>query len=68
MSIASSTTSTRSKPHGTMPRGLLSAPSSSQRSFRFGRMFRRLPVYEVADTSLVVLAAAMIQPTEEDPS
>ena len=51
-----------------MPRGLLSAPSSSQRSFRFGRMFRRLPVYEVADTSLVVLAAAMIQPTEEDPS
>lgn len=62
------TTPTEVRPHGGLPRGLLSAPRSSQESSRFGRMFRRLPVYEVSDASLIVLAAAMIQATEEDES
>jgi hypothetical protein len=55
------TTRTETRPHGEVPRGLLITPSSSTRTGRFGRMFRRLPVYEHRRDSLIELAEAMIQ-------
>jgi Animal haem peroxidase len=58
------TTPTQPPPHGTVARGLLTTPSSSTETGRFGRMFRRLPVYELSTQSLVSLGDAMIQPLE----
>jgi hypothetical protein len=52
-------------PHGVPPRGLESTPSSRVFSGRFGRMFRNLPTYEVADASLVALGLSMIQELED---
>ena len=60
-----STTPTLPPPHGITPRGLASTPSSSTRTGRFGRMFRRLPVYAQRPQSLVELGAAMIQGLEK---
>ena len=55
------TTKTETRPHGELPRGLRDTPSSSTRAGRFGRMFRRLPVYEHRPDSLIELGQAMIQ-------
>src|SRR5438132_547171 len=52
-------------PHGAVPRGLTSTPSSSATTGRFGRMFRELPVYELQPNSLIELGNAMIQPLED---
>jgi hypothetical protein len=59
------TTPTTPPPHGVLPRGLQTTPSSSTTSGRFGRMFRRLPVYQYRTESLVELGNAMIQPLED---
>jgi hypothetical protein len=61
----SPTTPTQPPPHGTLPRGLASTPSSSTVTGRFGRMFRNLPVFELSVDALVELAGAMIQPLED---
>jgi Animal haem peroxidase len=61
-----STTPTQPPPHGGVPRGLPLTPSSSTTSGRFGRMFRRLPVYEHDPKTLIALAGTMIQPLDED--
>lgn len=55
-------------PHGTQPRGLESTPSSSQQTGRFGRMFRRLPVFETDAKCLGILGLAMIQMLDKDPN
>ncbi|GAB2461239.1 peroxidase family protein [Jatrophihabitans fulvus] len=60
------TTPTAAAGHGTMPRGLGTTPASPTTTGRFGRMFRHLPVYDVADGSLIALARAMIQDAEPD--
>jgi hypothetical protein len=59
------TTPTGALPHGSTPRGLTSTPSSSISNGRFGRMFRNLPLYSPADSSLAELGAAMIQGLED---
>src|SRR5438067_803481 len=59
------TTPTTPPPHGVLPRGLQTTPSSSTTSGRFGRMFRRLPVYQFLPESLVELGDAMIQEFED---
>ena len=61
------TTPTGPHAHGRSPvaRGLMSTPSSSTTEGRFGRMFRRLPVYEQRPESLVALGQAMIQGLED---
>jgi hypothetical protein len=65
MSIApESTTTTQPPPHGGVPRGLMLTPSSSTTAGRFGRMFRRLPVYEHEQESLVALGRTMVQQPE----
>jgi hypothetical protein len=51
--------------HGTVPqRGLDITPSSSSHNGRYGRMFRDLPTYDIADASLVALAKLMVQELE----
>ncbi len=61
----STTTPTGARVHGgPQPRGLESTPESSFDGGRYGRMFRDLPTYDVADGSLVDLGTAMIQPAE----
>ncbi|WP_348789019.1 heme peroxidase family protein [Leifsonia sp. NPDC080035] len=61
----STTTPTGAREHGgPQPRGLESTPESSFDGGRYGRMFRDLPTYDVADGSLVDLGKAMIQPPE----
>jgi hypothetical protein len=47
-----------------VPRGLLLTPSSPTTTGRFGRMFRRLPVYEHRPATLVALGNTMIQQLE----
>src|SRR4030081_2185182 len=64
MRVPGSTTPTARSTHGVPPRGLETTPGSSQDTGRFGRMFRRLPVFQCQPASLVVLAAAMIQELE----
>src|SRR6476659_4047766 len=59
------TTPTAPPPHGVLPRGLEATPSSSTTNGRFGRMFRRLPVYEHQVAALVELGNAMIQELED---
>jgi hypothetical protein len=66
MRVPGSTTPTARSTHGVPPRGLETTPASSQDTGRFGRMFRRLPVFQCEEASLVVLAAAMIQGFEMD--
>jgi hypothetical protein len=66
------TTPTEPPPHGaTPPRGLEEPPSSRLIAGRFGRMFRNLPVFELADEKtlrdeLEALAKRIVQPAEED--
>jgi hypothetical protein len=60
------TTPTTPTSHGIPPRGLLSTPSSSTSTGRFGRLFRRLPVFECRPGSLVLLGAATIQPPKNN--
>lgn len=58
---------TPTAPHehgGQTPRGLENTPESDFAGGRYGRMFRDLPTYDVAEESLVALAASMIQPAE----
>src|SRR5262245_18666448 len=55
------TTKTETRPHGAVPRGLPATPWSSTRVGRFGRMFRRLPVYEHRRDSLIELGQTMIE-------
>jgi Animal haem peroxidase len=62
---ATATTPVTPPPHGIVPRGLDTTPSSSTTSGRFGRMFRHLPVYLLPPTSLDELGRAMIQPLEQ---
>ena len=62
-----STTPTGKAPHGGVPqRGLMTTPSSSTSTGRFGRLFRRLPVFSSKADSMVVLGVAMLQPIETD--
>src|SRR5712691_2777689 len=62
-----STTPTGKAPHGGVPqRGLMTTPSSSTTAGRFGRLFRRLPVFSSSPSSMVVLGVAMLQPIEKD--
>jgi len=62
-----STTPTGAAAHGgALPRGLMTTPSSSTSTGRFGRLFRRLPVFTSDPASMVVLGAAMLQPIETD--
>lgn len=59
------TTPTATAGHGSsVPRGLELTPSSPSFGGRYGRMFRNLPSYDVADASLIALAGAMIQPID----
>jgi hypothetical protein len=59
------TTPTVVRLHGGLPlRGLDTTPASSFDGGRYGRMFRDLPTYDVADESLVDLGKALIQPAE----
>lgn len=51
-------------PHGIPQRGLNGTPSSSLFGGRFGRMFRSLPSYDIADASLIALSAVMVQAIE----
>ena len=63
----SSTTPTGKAPHGAAPlRGLMTTPNSPTTTGRFGRLFRRLPVFTSKPDSMVVLGAAMLQPIETD--
>src|SRR5205823_12872744 len=62
---SAATTPTAPPPHGVLPRGLQSTPSSSTTTGRFGRMFRRLPVYQSQPNTLVELGDAMIQELED---
>src|SRR4051794_19132511 len=68
----SPTTPTGPPSHGTgSTRGLDAPPSSRLLQGRFGRMFRNLPVFGLADQETVsaeleALAAKMIKPAEED--
>ncbi len=55
------TTKTETRPHGEVPRGLQTTPSSPTTSGRFGRMFRHVPVYEHRRESLIELGETMIQ-------
>ncbi|MCI0158514.1 hypothetical protein KNO15_17565 [Leifsonia shinshuensis] len=62
-----STPTTPTSPHlhgGQAPRGLENTPESDFTGGRYGRMFRDLPTYDLADASLIALADAMIQPAE----
>jgi Animal haem peroxidase len=59
------TTPTKRPPHGVVLRGLEGTPSSSSDTGRFGRMFRRVPVFEQQPESLLELGAAMIQELED---
>ena len=59
------TTPTDRKPHGTVPRGLDTTPSSSTRTGRFGRMFRHVPVYDQRAESLAELGEKMVQGLED---
>lgn len=60
-----STTPTDARLHGGAPlRGLDTTPASNFTGGRYGRMFRDLPTYDVADASLVDLGKAIIQPAE----
>jgi hypothetical protein len=60
------TTPTAAPAHGALPlRGLARTPSSSTETGRFGRMFRRVPVYEQSEVSLVKLGEAMVQGLED---
>jgi len=60
------TTPTGFAVHGTLPqRGLDLTPSSTSYIGRYGRMFRDLPTYDIQDSSLVALAAVMVQQLEE---
>jgi len=52
-------------PHGSGPRGLMATPSSLSTAGRFGRMFRRLPVFSCNPDSMIVLGAAMVQQPED---
>ena len=62
-----STTTTQPFPHGGgATRGLRLTPSSSNTTGRFGRMFRRLPVYEHKRKYLDELGRTMIEPHERD--
>src|SRR5437588_224024 len=66
--MADSLPTTRTEPeapHGTGPRGLLATPSSPSTAGRFGRMFRRLPVFTCNPDSMIVLGAAMVQQPED---
>jgi len=69
-----STTPTGSPSHGARgARGLDATPTSSLPQGRFGRMFRNLPVFELADeqqrdAELEALAASMVQEDEPDKS
>jgi Animal haem peroxidase len=65
--VQQTTTRTQPVPHGGNPvRGLDTAPASSSKQGRFGRMFRNLPVYEVPDDALTALGEAMAP--EPDPN
>jgi Animal haem peroxidase len=59
------TTPTESRGHGGVPRGLEQTPASATETGRFGRIFRRLPVFEQQRKSLLELGTAMIQELEE---
>ena len=59
------TTPTDPNPHGIVPRGLGTTPSSSTRAGRFGRMFRHVPVYEQRAESLAELGGKMVQGLED---
>ena len=60
-------TSTRPRPHGAVPRGLDTTPSSSTRTGRFGRMFRRVPVFEHGSRDvLIALGQTMVRELETD--
>jgi hypothetical protein len=59
------TTPTDPNPHGIVPRGLGTTPSSPSSAGRFGRMFRHLPVYEHRAKSLVELAGKMVHGLED---
>lgn len=62
-----STTPTGNAAHGGIPpRGLMTTPSSSTTSGRFGRLFRHLPVFSSKPDSMVVLGVATLQPIETD--
>src|SRR4051794_14693905 len=64
--MGQSTTPTSGAAHGgSPPRGLEGAPGSSVGQGRFGRMFRNLPTYDIADASLVALGEAMVQPLDD---
>ncbi|WP_272478047.1 peroxidase family protein [Baekduia alba] len=64
--MGQSTTPTGPGQHGASPpRGLDGTPGSSFSTGRFGRMFRHLPSYDVADASLVDLGNGMVQPLED---
>jgi hypothetical protein len=60
-----STTPVGAAAHGVPLRGLAGATASSIDTGRFGRMFRHLPTYDIADRSLVALGEAMIQQLED---
>jgi hypothetical protein len=57
---------TSARPHGSPPRGLARTPLSSTSTGRFGRMFRRVPVFEHDPAALVELGEAMVQELEHD--
>jgi hypothetical protein len=59
------TTPTDPNPHGIVPRGLGTTPSSSSSAGRFGRMFRHFPVYEHRARSLVELAGKIVLGLED---
>jgi Animal haem peroxidase len=62
-----STTATGMAAHGgALPRGLMTTSSSPISVGRFGRLFRKPPVFTAKPDSLVVLGAAMLQPIETD--
>jgi hypothetical protein len=62
-----STTATGMASHGgVLPRGLTTTTSSPTTTGRFGRMFRKPPVFSASAASMVVLGAAMLQPIETD--
>ena len=60
------TTSTHQKRHTAPVRGMERVPSSDSPTGRFGRMFRRLPVFDHQPESLIALAKVMIQEAEPD--
>jgi hypothetical protein len=54
--------------HGAEQRGLMGVPSSPLFAGRFGRMFRRLPVFAQLPDSLRALAAGMVSEAEDQPT